>query len=133
MIPQSSREALLEAMERFDREQRDTLDWRNWQTWRSFKHAIEHEGRLYPVKQIISLATGTPVSSFSGGPEANTYVERLGFEVVPLHPEDGVLHYTGQGLRGDHQMTSGNLALQRSRDLDFPVYGFERRGANQYV
>jgi Mrr N-terminal domain len=37
------------------------------------------------VKEIISLATDTPVSNFSGGAEANGLVERAGFSVEALH------------------------------------------------
>lgn len=51
-------------------------------------YAIEHEGRRYPVKQIVSIATGAPVGSFSGGKsggQANRYAQERGFTVVPLH------------------------------------------------
>lgn len=81
MIPATTRDAHLQAMDIFDREQRDSPDWSEWEHWRNFKHAIRYEGRLYPVKQVISLATSAPVSSFSGGPEANSYAERHGLEI----------------------------------------------------
>jgi 5-methylcytosine-specific restriction enzyme B len=42
------------------------------------------------VKRIISLATNAPVSSFSGGTEANEFVEKLGLRVVQLRQSGGV-------------------------------------------
>jgi hypothetical protein len=38
----------------------------------------------YPVKQIVSIATGVNVNSFSGGREANNYVKERGFEIERL-------------------------------------------------
>ena len=41
----------------------------------------------YPVKQIVSMATGLPVSEFSGGQaagDANQYVAARGFAIVEL-------------------------------------------------
>jgi hypothetical protein len=57
-------------MERFDSELRDTADWADWEENRADRYAIEHDERRYPVKQIISTATGIPVSDFSGGQAA---------------------------------------------------------------
>ncbi len=34
---------------------------------RTHKYAIDHEGQLYPVTKIVSLATGVSVNEFSGG------------------------------------------------------------------
>lgn len=84
MIPDATREAILEAMERFDRGLRDSPEWRGWEQKDSHKYAITYNGRRYPVKKTVSIATDTPVSSFSGGDEANTFVEKRGFTVSPL-------------------------------------------------
>src|SRR5262245_18838120 len=84
MIPETTREAMLEAMERFDRELRDSPEWVNWEQKESHKYAIEHGGQRYPVKKVVSIATNTPVGSFSGGDEANIFVSKLGLPVVPL-------------------------------------------------
>jgi len=49
-------------------------------------------GRLYPPKYVISLAhrhaggTEWPSSEFSGGAEANGFLQRLGFEIVSCRP-----------------------------------------------
>jgi hypothetical protein len=81
MIPDTTREALVEAMERFDRELRDNPEWIDWEGKEFHKFAIEHNGRRYPVKKIVSLATNTPVSSFSGGDEANGFVQKFGLSI----------------------------------------------------
>jgi hypothetical protein len=86
-IPQVATEALTDAMARFDRDFRDATEWAGWEQKKAHLYAIEHYGRRYPVKQIISLATGMPVSEFSGGEaagDANQYVVALGFPVVEL-------------------------------------------------
>lgn len=77
-IPDATRDQLLMAIETFDSNLRNASEWQNW--------AIEHDGRLYPVKQIISLATFTSLDSFKGGAVANDYVRQKGFNVVELHP-----------------------------------------------
>lgn len=83
-IPDSTPEAVLEAMERFDRELRDSPEWQAWQQNESHKYAIAHSGRQYPVKKVISLATDRPVSGFSGGDESNTFLDKLGFKIVAV-------------------------------------------------
>jgi hypothetical protein len=70
---------------RFDREERNSPKWRDWETKENHKYAIVHDGRLYPVKEIVSLASGAPTSSFSGGAQANGLVRKVGFNVEALH------------------------------------------------
>jgi hypothetical protein len=84
---------LLEAMERFDTEYRGNGAWAHWQDDRSHKFAIAQEGRLYPVKMIVSLATGVPRSEFSGGIEAGQagrYTRDAGLNVVPIPGRDSI-------------------------------------------
>jgi predicted HNH restriction endonuclease len=86
-IPQVATEALRDAMARFDRDFRDAAEWADWEQNRAHLYAIEHDGQRYPVKQIVSMATGVPVSEFSGGEaagDANQYVVARGFAVVEL-------------------------------------------------
>lgn len=74
-------------MSRFDRDLRDSQDWQGWEDNKAHKYAIRVGDALYPVKQIVALATGMPVAEFSGGEgsgQANEYVRNRGFEVVPL-------------------------------------------------
>jgi len=83
-IPEVTPAALEEAMGRFDKELRRTPYWAHWQEDDTYKYAIERNGQLYPVKQVVSLATGITVDQFSGGDQANSYVEARGFKVVAL-------------------------------------------------
>jgi 5-methylcytosine-specific restriction protein A len=74
-------------MVRFDRELRHSLDWADWERNKAHFYAIEFGGQHYPVKQIVSIATGTPVSEFSGGRapgDANRYVADRGFTIIEL-------------------------------------------------
>jgi hypothetical protein len=59
-IPEVSREELLEAVEKFDRELRDSQEFAGWENKLNYRYAIDYEGRRYPVKTIISLATNVP-------------------------------------------------------------------------
>ena len=81
-LPETSHSDILQALEEFDEEHRGEGRWADWQSNRNHKHAIEHEGRLYPVKQIVSMATGRHTRSFSGGEQANSYVREHGFDVT---------------------------------------------------
>ena len=90
MIPETTREALLQSMERFDQELRQQPDWSTWpEQPGSHRWAISSDDHLYPAKQIISMATGHPTSGFSGGDEANGFAKRYGLEIVRLAPDEG--------------------------------------------
>jgi 5-methylcytosine-specific restriction enzyme B len=84
-IPQSTSEAITQALERFDRERR--IDMGDWEANGNFEYALVFDGRRYPPNEIISLATGVPTSSFSGGLEANSYLQSMGFPIVRLRAE----------------------------------------------
>ena len=81
-IPPASKEAITRALEQFDRESRDQMG--DWEANRNFDYALVFDGRRYPPKEIISIATGAPTSTFSGGAEANGYLQNLGFPVIGL-------------------------------------------------
>jgi 5-methylcytosine-specific restriction enzyme B len=83
-IPQVDREAILAALAEFDRTHRASDEFANWESNLSHLWGVEHEGKLYPPKKVLSIATGAPVNSFSGGPEANTYLNARGFETRRL-------------------------------------------------
>jgi len=88
MIAESTYEDVLKAMEQFDQNERLSAEWLNWESKQNHKYAIYYSDKLYPVKHIISLATGTHVNSFSGGDEANNYLKAKGFEIVDLHQDE---------------------------------------------
>jgi hypothetical protein len=86
-IPDASHNDLLRAMRLFDAEHRGADEWLDWENNRAHKFAIEHEGRRYPVKMIVALATGAYRDSFSGGMEpgqAGWFAAKQGLNVVPL-------------------------------------------------
>lgn len=82
-IPDTSSEALKAAMDKFDSELRSMPVWERWQEDETYKYAIERNDQLYPVKQIVSMATGVPVKEFSGS-QANAYVEKYGLTTIEI-------------------------------------------------
>ncbi|MCO4890900.1 HNH endonuclease [Cupriavidus sp. WGtm5] len=72
-------------MDEFDRVLRGTQKWEDWETKKSQLYAISDQGKRYPPKQILSMATRVPVSRFSGGEQTSAYLENLGFSIVRLH------------------------------------------------
>jgi hypothetical protein len=46
------------AMVQFDNELRSNSQWVNWETNQAHRFAIRKDQKLYPVKQIIGMATG---------------------------------------------------------------------------
>lgn len=92
-IPVVPREKFLEAFTAFDERHRDTSNFRGWENEKNRRYAIKHGGRIYPVKDIISMATGAPLISFSGGViSANRYMDNLGFDIIRLR---GDVHTKG--------------------------------------
>jgi len=83
-IPAVLADRIFEAIGRFDNELRTTPQWANWESNQTHRYAIKRGDRLYPVKQIIAMATGSAVTSFGGGSEANNYLRERKFEIVPL-------------------------------------------------
>ncbi len=110
-LPEVSHHVLLDALRRFDEELRPTPDWLEWEQGTRHKYAIEHDGRLYPVKQIVSLATGVPNSGFSGGDEANGYVTKRGLKVVSL-PSKGEpnVWWVNQGQSYEEAREGGHIS-----------------------
>src|SRR5215469_9580027 len=87
MVPETTPEKLKAAIAEFDLNLRDTHDWQGWEDNRAHKYAIRYNSRLYPAKKIVSLATGMPVSDFSGGDGTNSFLRSYGFEVIPLRTQ----------------------------------------------
>ncbi|QBE67378.1 HNH endonuclease [Pseudoduganella lutea] len=77
-------DAVLEAINEFDTVWRDSTEYSGWEQNRNYLHAIIVNGRLYPPKMIISLATGMPTNTFYGGEPANSYLRARGFKVIQL-------------------------------------------------
>ncbi len=73
-----TREKILAAMNDFDLHYR--LDEQDSGT----KYAVEHDGKRYPPKRLLELATGVSRTRFSGGERTNSVYRGLGFEVLEL-------------------------------------------------
>lgn len=84
LLPEKSRDEILKAMNQFDKDLRNRKEWKNWEQNENQLYAIEYKDRRYPVKKIISMATGVPVSTFTGGKPSNDYIHERGFEVVKI-------------------------------------------------
>lgn len=82
MIPDCSKEDILAALNKFDNELRNLSGWEDWETKKSQHWAISHDDKRYPPKEIIRLATNH--EAFSGGNEANSYLEKRGFKIIDL-------------------------------------------------
>ena len=98
MIPHSTPEAIEQAIQEFHNKLATEESWQNWQNNSNYKFAIRYNNKLYPPKQIISMATGAPVSQFSGGEESNRYLENLGFTVMALPGEEKPLQGALEGI-----------------------------------
>lgn len=87
-IPIVSRDQVDQALARFDTELRDAAAWHGWEDNKAHKFAIVANGRRYPVKEVIRLATG--YDRFSGGTESIAYLAKLGVAVEALRlPSEG--------------------------------------------
>jgi 5-methylcytosine-specific restriction protein A len=74
-------------MSEFDTQYRQTKEWGGWEVNRAYKFAIEHDGKRYPVKMIVALATDLPRHDFSGGMapgQAGWYAAQRGLNAVPI-------------------------------------------------
>lgn len=83
-----SRRVLESALQEFDTNLRARPEWTGWESNAAQRFALIFDGRRYPPKKIISMATGIPVSSFSGGRQSNAYLRQLGFEIVGIDRRD---------------------------------------------
>ncbi|MFT4039158.1 MAG: AAA family ATPase [Thermomicrobiales bacterium] len=108
-IPDASHEDVLAAMARFDAELRGAEAWRGWETRGNFRFAIEHEGRRYPVKHIVADATGVGTHEFSGGDEANRWLQHRDFEIVDLRQMPAKWWWVNQGASYEQDSRDGIL------------------------
>lgn len=83
-LPPVKKEKLDRALRQFDEKFRNKPEWQGWIDNQAHRYAITENGRLYPAKKIVSLATGTPVGLFSGGQPTNGYLKRHGYTIVDL-------------------------------------------------
>lgn len=82
VIPGVSPETITGALKAFDRKYRDTPEWLGWERKGTQRYAIVYQGKLYPPKMVISLATGMLRSKFSGGKQSNNYLTKRGYIII---------------------------------------------------
>lgn len=83
-IPPVDRQRVVDALREFDETVRSSPEFLNWEDNLAQTYALTHEGKRYPPKKVVSLATGAPVDSFNGGLETNNYLSARGFTVSRL-------------------------------------------------
>jgi 5-methylcytosine-specific restriction enzyme A len=128
-IPNGEASAIERAFREFDEHLRDSPDWVRWAN-RAQLFAIERNGRRYPPKKIISLATLVPVAEFSGGRESNQYLRARGFDVVPLEHDDGA--DADQPVRASSEVKSmigGRISMGRLAEANKAGFHLPQSGA----
>jgi len=73
-----TQEAICAAMKEFD------LRFRAQEEVTGTLYAVDHDGKRYPPKRILAIATGVPVQYFSGGEPSNHIFRNLGFNVLKV-------------------------------------------------
>ena len=81
---QASRDSILAAIIKFDAEMRDTSEWRNFEQDKRYRQYLEFEGKRYPVKLIVGLASRAERGVFHANEAANV-LKSMAFLVKPLH------------------------------------------------
>lgn len=81
-IPPVPRSALVMAMEVFDREQRKAPEWQDWERRSALRKALRHDGRLYPIKEVLRMATGA--GQDTRDEDVLDYVRKRGFDIILL-------------------------------------------------
>ena len=73
---------ILLAINDFNSQFPDTNEYDSWLDKDTYKYAVQHEGKLYPCKHILSRATGIDTAEFGGGAQTNNVFHKLGFRVI---------------------------------------------------
>lgn len=103
---QITRDDIISAMEQFDRDGRASFPERQW-----VRFAIEHNGKLYPPKETMRIATRVPDVP-GGGEPINRLFRDLGFRVVNILDVE-----PDQNQAGAYEETSP-ASLSLERDLE---------------
>ncbi|MBN2116288.1 MAG: hypothetical protein JW730_06950 [Anaerolineales bacterium] len=76
-----TRQKILDTLHEFLSQYPDTQTYDDWLTKGTYKYAVRYDGRVFPPKHILSVATGIPTSEFNGGEQTNRVFRQLGFDV----------------------------------------------------
>ena len=79
-----TRQHVLDAIRKFDWKYPDTSKYRNWLKNDFYKTALDFNGKLYPPKIILNIATEVGLDQFTGGVGSETYkiLTKLGFVII---------------------------------------------------
>jgi len=100
-VVQVKRDQIIAAMKKFD------LELRSSDKDSGTRYAVKNEGKRYPPKRILELATKIPRNRFFGGKPSNDVLDGLGFPII-----------VSDGKRSGK--TSEQTAAEKTR-LDGPV------------
>jgi len=121
-IPPVDDSAIKAALAEFDSSLRASHEFSGWEAHGAQLYAIEVDGQHYPPKKIISLATGVPVSEFSGGGPSNRYLKTRGFNVVEIRRPRVSLN------RSTEVRFERGKVYDRWRDINEPFGGSRQSG-----
>ncbi len=76
-----TRQQILDILHQFVAQYPDPGTYDDWLKKETYKYAVRYDGRIYPPKHILSMATGIPTTEFSGGEQTNRVFRQLGFDV----------------------------------------------------
>ena len=76
-----TRQRILEVLHEFAAQYPDTDSYDDWLGKETYKYMIRYDGRLYPPKHTLSVATGIPTAEFNGGEQTNRVFRQLGFDI----------------------------------------------------
>lgn len=84
----------------------------------------------------VPMQGGINFRGKADNPHLTVFTTSVGVEADdnPYHDRwmNGNLHYTGEGQRGDQQLSRGNLALNSCIAKPYPIYGFRKPLPNRY-
>ena len=76
-----TRQKILDALHEFASQHPNPETYDDWLQKGTYKYAVRYDGRMYPPKHIMSMATGISTTDFNGGEQTNRVFRQLGFDV----------------------------------------------------
>jgi 5-methylcytosine-specific restriction protein B len=130
VLPERSRDEVIQAFERFDRDVRSHDTGNDEGDGALGAYAVEYDGQRYPPKQILSL-TGIPIGDLGDVDEVNRIFTRLRFPIVPVAEHRAArrrrqVWWVNQDAEYDESRAGGFVWAPR-QDRRGPAWGHRRR------
>lgn len=130
MVPERSRDEVLQAFERFDRDVRPHEPGSDGDDGELEPYAVEYHGERYPPRRILSM-TGIPISDLGDVEEVNRVFAKLRFHVVSVTEHRAArrrrqVWWVNQGDRYDESRAGGFVWAPR-QDRRGQAWGNRRR------